>query len=52
MLQLSEFRNKELAFFEKNRELIPMRGYQTGNSENYNQLKKIRKEKREYLGVD
>ena len=43
MNNVIEFRGKELAFFDYKREGIPLRGYQTSNSENYILLKKILK---------
>jgi len=43
MNKVSEFRNKELAFFDYKREQIPLRGYQITNSENLETLKKLLK---------
>ena len=40
MVQVSEFRGKEIAFLRKDRK-FPKRGYQISNSENYETLKKM-----------
>ena len=48
MLQVAEFRGKEIAFLRKDRK-FPKRGYQISNSENYETLKKmLDSEKDEY----
>jgi len=41
--QVSEFKNKEIAFLHYTRELLPKRGYQITNSENLKVLEKILK---------
>jgi hypothetical protein len=40
-MQVSEFRNHEIAFFDYKRELMPFRGYQITDSQNLIVLKKI-----------
>ena len=43
MNNIIEFRGKEMAFLDYKREKIPLRGYQTNTSENYELLQKILK---------
>jgi len=42
-MQVSEFKNKEMAFFDKDKKLPPKRGYTISNSDNLPILKKILK---------